>query len=50
MKKFLFFFVLYFSLCSLNAQDVDINGCTLTVQFASVTETYEAYGDVYVER
>ena len=50
MKKFLFFFVLYFPLCSLNAQDVDINGCTLTVQFASVTETYEAYGDVYVEK
>lgn len=50
MKKSLFVFLFLFSLCALNAQNVDVNGCTLTLQFASVTETYEAYGDVYVER
>lgn len=50
MKKFLSVFLFLFALCALNAQEVDVNGCTLTLQFASVTETYEAYGDVYVER
>ena len=50
MKKVLCVFLFVFSLCALNAQDVDVNGCTLTLQFASVAETYEAYGDVYVER
>jgi hypothetical protein len=32
------------------AQDVDVNGCTLTLRYASVVETYEAYGDIYVEK
>lgn len=50
MKKLLSVLLFLFALCASNAQDVDVNGCTLTLQFASVTETYEAYGDVYVER
>lgn len=50
MKKILFVILFLFAMHALNAQDVDINGCTIKVQFASEEETFEAYGDVYVER
>ena len=50
MKKFLLVFVLLYGFYALMAQDVDVNGCTLTLRYASVVETYEAYGDIYVEK
>lgn len=49
MKKFLFVLLFLFVLCTLNAQRIKIDGCNVTRYYASVTNCFMAFGDVYVE-
>ena len=49
MKKFLFVLLFLFVLCALNAQRIKIDGCNVTRYYASVTNCFMAFGDVYVE-
>ena len=48
MKKLLFVFLFMLSFRAF-AQNVEVNGCTITLKYESLTEVFEAYGDVYVE-
>lgn len=49
MKKLLFIFLFLFSLLTLNAQHIKIDGCHVTRYYASVTNYFMAFGDVFVE-
>lgn len=49
MKKLPVVFLLLLSMSFSFAQRVDVNGCTITLKYSSLTEIFEAYGDVFVE-
>jgi len=49
MKKLLFVVLFCMTLCASYAQRIRIDGCNVTRYYASVTNYFMAFGDVYAE-